>query len=121
VAGSEAVRLFVDRARRHLPRFALTPALAAQVARLCINLDGIPLALELAAARVTSLSIEQINDRLHDRFKLLRAGERAGLARHQTLRATMDWSHELLTEDKRQATSTRPRCWSFSRSSWRAR
>ncbi len=102
VAGSEAVQLFVDRARRHLPRFALTPALASEVARLCINLDGIPLALELAAARVPSLSIEQINDRLHDRFKLLRAGERAGLARHQTLRATMDWSHELLTEDKRQ-------------------
>jgi predicted ATPase/DNA-binding winged helix-turn-helix (wHTH) protein len=102
VAGSEAVQLFVERARRHQPRFELTGALAPQVARLCIHLDGIPLALELAAARVPSLSIEQINERLHDRFKLLRAGERSALPRHQTLRATMDWSHELLTEDKRE-------------------
>ncbi len=101
MASSEAVQLFVDRARRHQPSFELSASIAPAIAQLCIRLDGIPLALELAAARVPSLSIAQINDRLHDRFKLLSAGERSGLARHQTLLATMDWSHDLLADDQR--------------------
>ena len=101
VAASDAVQLFVERARRHEPRFELTSALAPAITRLCIHLDGIPLALELAAARVSSLSIEQIDARLGDRFRLLRSPGRVSVARHQTLRATMDWSHDLLAEDKR--------------------
>ena len=101
VGRSEAVQLFVERARRQLPDFELTAARAPVVAQLCIHLDGIPLALELAAARIRSLSIEQINARLHDRFKLLTSGDRTALPRQQTLRATLDWSYDLLTEDER--------------------
>ena len=101
VARSEAVQLFVERARRQLRDFELTAARAATVAELCIHLDGIPLALELAAARVRSLSVEQINVRLHDRFKLLTGGSRTALPRQQTLRATLDWSFDLLAEDER--------------------
>ncbi len=71
---SEAVQLFVERARRQLPDFELTTARAPAIAQLCIHLDGIPLALELAAARIRSLSVEQINARLSDRFKLLTSG-----------------------------------------------
>ena len=95
-ARSEAVQLFVERAQRQLPDFELTAARAPAVAELCIHLDGIPLALELAAARVRSLSIEQINARLNDRFKLLTGGTRTALPRQQTLRATLDWSYDLL-------------------------
>jgi len=98
VARSEAVQLFVERARRQLPDFELTAARAPAVAQLCIHLDGIPLALELAAARVRSLSIEQINARLHDRFRLLANGNRTALPRQQTLRALVDWSYDLLTD-----------------------
>ena len=101
VGRSEAVQLFVERARRHQPDFALTAARARAVAELCIHLDGIPLALELAAARVRSLSIEQINARLDDRFKLLTDGNRTALPRQQTLRGTLDWSHGLLSEHER--------------------
>jgi predicted ATPase/DNA-binding winged helix-turn-helix (wHTH) protein len=101
VGRSEAVKLFVDRVQRQLPDFALTAARAPAVAELCIHLDGIPLALELAAARVRSLSIEQINERLNDRFKLLTGGTRTALPRQQTLRATLDWSYDLLAEDER--------------------
>jgi predicted ATPase len=101
VARSEAVQLFVERVQRQLPDFALTAARAPAVAALCIHLDGIPLALELAAARVRSLSIEQINARLHDRFKLLTGGTRSALPRQQTLRATFDWSFDLLAEQER--------------------
>jgi len=97
VAHSEAVQLFVERARQQQPDFALTQARAAAVAELCIHLDGIPLALELAAARVPILSVEQINSRLQDRFKLLTGGSHAVLPRQQTLRATLDWSFDLLT------------------------
>ena len=79
------MQLFVERAKRQLPDFALTAARAPAVAELCIHLDGIPLALELAAARVRSLSVEQINARLHDRFKLLTGGTRTALPRQQTL------------------------------------
>lgn len=101
VTRSEAVQLFVDRARRQQPNFKLTSTNFAAVALLCIRLDGIPLALELAAARITTLSIEQIDARLDDRFKLLTRGDRAGLPRHQTLRALIDWSYNLLTDPER--------------------
>ncbi len=80
---SEAVQLFVDRARLQQPGFVLTERQAPAVAELCARLDGIPLALELAAARTRSLSVEQINARLHDRFKLLTGGTRTALPRHR--------------------------------------
>jgi predicted ATPase/DNA-binding winged helix-turn-helix (wHTH) protein len=101
VGRSEAVRLFVERVQRQLPGFALTAARASVVAELCIHLDGIPLALELAAARVRTLSVEQINARLNNRFKLLTGGMHMALPRHQTLRATLDWSFDLLGEQER--------------------
>ncbi len=101
IGRSEAVQLFVERARRQQPDFELTPARAPAIAELCIHLDGIPLALELAAARVRSLSIEQINARLDDRFRLLTGGNRTALPRQQTLRATLDWSYDLLAGDER--------------------
>jgi predicted ATPase/DNA-binding NarL/FixJ family response regulator len=93
----EAVRLFADRAAASLPGFAIGPANAAAVAALCRALDGIPLAIELAAARVRALSVEQIRARLADPFGLLTTGDRTAPPRHRTLRATIDWSHELLT------------------------
>ena len=98
---SEAVQLFVERVQRQLPDFELTAARAPAVAELCIHLDGIPLALELAAARARSLSVEQINARLGDRFRLLTSGSRTALPRQQTLRATLDWSYDLLAEHER--------------------
>jgi predicted ATPase/DNA-binding winged helix-turn-helix (wHTH) protein len=101
IGRSEAVQLFVERARQQLPDFELSAARAAAVAELCIHLDGIPLALELAAARVRSLSIEQINARLNDRFRLLTSGTRTALPRQHTLRATLDWSYDLLGEQER--------------------
>ena len=100
-ARSEAVQLFVERARLQLPDFELTAARVSAVVELCSHLDGIPLALELAAARIPSLSIEQINARLQDRFKLLTGGSRTAPPRQQTLRATLDWSFDLLTEQER--------------------
>jgi len=96
VGRSDAVQLFIERARRQLPSFELTKAHAGAIAELCIHLDGIPLALELAAARIRTLSVEQINARLDDRFRLLTAGDRRALPHQQTLRATLDWSYELL-------------------------
>jgi len=93
----EAVRLFADRAAASLPGFAVGRANAAAVAALCRALDGVPLAIELAAARVRTLSVEQIAARLADRFRLLTSGHRTAPARHRTLRAAMDWSYELLT------------------------
>ena len=98
---SEAVQLFVERAQRQQPDFGLTIDRAPAVAQLCIHLDGIPLALELAAARIRSLSIEQINARLDHRFRLLTSGTRTALPRQQTLRATLDWSFDLLAEQER--------------------
>src|SRR5207248_8869613 len=98
---SEAVQLFVERVRRQLPDFELTLNRVPAVAELCVHLDGIPLALELAAARARSLSVEQINARLSQRFRLLVDGSRAALPRQQTLRATLDWSYDLLVEDER--------------------
>lgn len=97
----EALRLFIDRAQSALPSFTLTDLNAADVTEICERLDGIPLALELAAARVRSLSVEQIRARLDDVFRLLTGGSRTALLRAQTLRATMDWSYLLLTEDER--------------------
>jgi predicted ATPase/DNA-binding SARP family transcriptional activator len=94
----EAVRLFVERATTIQPGFALTNDNGPAIARLCHRLDGIPLAVELAAARVTMLRVEQIAARLDDRFRLLTGGSRTALPRHQTLRASMDWSYELLSE-----------------------
>ena len=94
---SEAVRLFADRAAQPNANFAITPANASAVARICCRLDGIPFAIELAAARTRSLSVEQIANRLHDRFHLLTGGSRTALPRQQTLRALIDWSYDLLT------------------------
>jgi len=102
IARSEAVQLFVERVHRQLPDFELTEPRARAIAQLCVHLDGIPLALELAAARVRSLSIEQINTRLNERFRLLTSGSRTALPRHQTLRAALDWSYDLLAEDERR-------------------
>jgi non-specific serine/threonine protein kinase len=94
----EAVRLFVERASATLPRFALTEENAATVAQICHRLDGLPLAIELAAARVKVLAVEQLAARLDDCFRLLTTGSRTELPRHRTLRAAIDWSYDLLTE-----------------------
>jgi predicted ATPase/Tfp pilus assembly protein PilF len=96
LAAHEAVRLFAARAAEARPGFSLTEGNAASVARLCRTLDGIPLGIELSAARVRALSVEQIADRLRDRFALLNSGDRTAPLRQQTLRATVDWSYELL-------------------------
>jgi predicted ATPase/class 3 adenylate cyclase len=98
---SEAVRLFVERATAVNRAFALTSQNAPAVVEICRRLDGIPLALELAAARVRSLSVESIAARLFDRFNLLDRGDRTALPRQQTLRALIDWSHDLLAEQER--------------------
>ena len=97
----EAVRLFIDRALAVQPSFQVTNQNAPAVAQVCHRLDGIPLALELAAARVRVLSVEQIAARLTDRFRLLTGGGRTALRRQQTLQALVDWSHDLLSEPER--------------------
>jgi predicted ATPase/DNA-binding CsgD family transcriptional regulator len=99
--GFEAISLFVDRCALYQPAFALTDENAADVVRICRRLDGVPLALELAAARVRVLSVPQVAERLEDRFRLLTGGGRTALARQQTLRASIDWSYDLLTETER--------------------
>jgi predicted ATPase/DNA-binding CsgD family transcriptional regulator len=96
----EAVGLFVERVGAVEPGFALTEDNAPAVADLCARLDGMPLAIELAASRVRMLSVGQILDRLDDRFRLLR-GNRTAVPRHRTLGATIDWSHELLSEQEK--------------------
>ena len=98
---SDAVRLFADRARLHDPGFSLDEQSAALVATLCRRLDGIPLALELAAARLSSMSLRQITERLDQRFRLLTGGSRNAMPRQQTLQATVDWSFGLLTMPER--------------------
>ncbi|MHB1297118.1 MAG: BTAD domain-containing putative transcriptional regulator [Gemmatimonadaceae bacterium] len=98
---SEAVRLFMARAHDVLPTFALVPANVEAVDRVCRRLDGLPLAIELAAARVSVLTPEQIAERLDDRFALLVAGVRSPLPRHRTLRAAVDWSYDLLSGPER--------------------
>ena len=95
---STAVRLFVERARQHKPSFAVDEREAPVLAELVARLEGIPLALELAAARLRSLALGEINARLQDRYKLLTGGGRALLPRQQTLRALVDWSYDLLGE-----------------------
>jgi predicted ATPase/DNA-binding XRE family transcriptional regulator len=99
----EAVRLFVERAQTAWSGFALTDDNTPAVARVCHQLDGIPLALELAAARVKALRVEQISARLaaHEQFHLLTTGIRTALPRHQTLHALIDWSYNLLSEEER--------------------
>jgi predicted ATPase/DNA-binding CsgD family transcriptional regulator len=97
----ESARLFLDRAEAVKPTFALTEQNAPSVARICYRLDGIPLAIELAAARTKVLSVEEISERLDDCFGLLTTGNRTALPRQRTLHATMDWSHELLPEQER--------------------
>jgi predicted ATPase/class 3 adenylate cyclase len=96
VADNPSVRLFVDRAASVVRDFRLTPKNAASIVKVCQRLDGIPLAIELAAARVKTISPEEIALRLGDRFRLLTGGSRTALPRHQTLRAAIDWSYHLL-------------------------
>ncbi len=97
----EAVQLFVDRASYAKPELEITDANAPFVGELCRRLEGIPLAIELAAARVRALTVEQILRRLDDRFRLLAGGSRGAPTRQQTLRAALDWSYDLLTEPER--------------------
>lgn len=99
--GYESVRLFVERARAVHNDFVMDAANEPGIAQICQRLDGIPLALELAAARSNALSVSEIAARLHDRFRLLTHGSRTALPRQQTLRATIDWSHDLLSERER--------------------
>ena len=97
----EAIRLFVERAGAVTPDFTLTDTTAPAVVQICQRLDGIPLALELAAARVRTLSVQQITAHLDERFRLLTGGSRTALPRHQTLRGLIDWSYGLLSEAER--------------------
>ena len=97
----EATELFSDRARRARPEFSLTDDNSATVREICRRLDGMPLAIELAAARVRALSLDEIVGSLHDRFRLLTGGARTAVRRQQTLRASVDWSHALLTDSER--------------------
>jgi predicted ATPase/DNA-binding SARP family transcriptional activator/DNA-binding CsgD family transcriptional regulator len=96
----EAVRLFAERARLRLPAFKLTQENALAVAEVCRKLEGIPLAIELATARMGALSVGQISERLEDPLGLLTSGGRTAVSRQQTLRGTLDWSHELLSESE---------------------
>jgi len=102
LAEYEAVRLFVDRAIAVKPDFTLTDDTAAAVVQICRRLDGIPRAIELAAARVRTLSVQQITAHLDERFRLLTGGSRTALPRHQTLRGLIDWSYGLLSEAERE-------------------
>jgi non-specific serine/threonine protein kinase len=94
----EGVRLFVERARLLRPDFGVTSENAASLASICYRLDGIPLAIELAAPRLRSMSVEELSQRLDQRFALLTGGSRTALPRHRTLRSTIDWSYDLLTD-----------------------
>ncbi|MFP3947309.1 MAG: BTAD domain-containing putative transcriptional regulator [Longimicrobiales bacterium] len=98
LAATESVRLFRERARQSLASWDLTDENAAVIGEICRRLDGMPLAIELAASRMRVLSPVQIRDRLGDAFRLLSSGDRLSLPRHRTLRATMDWSHDLLSD-----------------------
>jgi predicted ATPase/class 3 adenylate cyclase len=97
----EAVELFADRAERARPDFRLGEDTTATVTEICGRLDGMPLAIELAAARIRALSLAELSSSLNDRFQLLTGGGRTLMPRQQTLRASVDWSHELLAEDER--------------------
>ncbi|HXM55276.1 MAG TPA: LuxR C-terminal-related transcriptional regulator [Candidatus Dormibacteraeota bacterium] len=102
IAEAESIQLFRARAGLVQPQFALTPINVDTVARICERLDGIPLAIELAAARTEMMSVNDILARLEDRFRLLTGGSRTALPRHQTLRAALDWGHTLLNDDERK-------------------
>lgn len=97
----DSARLFVEQARIHHPDFRVTNRNARELASICLRLDGIPLAIELAAARMRAMSLDELECRLDDCFRLLTGGSRTALPRHQTLRATMDWSYSLLTEKEK--------------------
>ena len=97
----DAVRLFVERATAAVPSFRMTERSAPAIVQICRRLDGVPLAIELAAARVRALPVEQIAARLDDRFRLLTGSSRITVPRHQTLRQTIDWSHDLLADDEK--------------------
>ncbi len=101
LAQSDAVRLFIERATQVRPNFTVDGESAPAIAQICHDLDGIPLAIELAAARVRVLGVDQIAAGLGDRFRLLTGGSRSVMPRQQTLRASVDWSHELLSDDER--------------------
>lgn len=101
LAEYDGIRLFMERAAAVKPDFSLSPHNASRIIEICAQLDGIPLALELAAARLRLLTVTQIAERLVDRFGLLAGGSRAALPRHRTLRATLDWSYGLLSEQER--------------------
>jgi predicted ATPase/class 3 adenylate cyclase len=103
---SESTRLFMERARAVNSKFSLTDSNASSVTQICHRLDGIPLAIELAAARTKLLSVDQIASRLDDLFRLLVGGSRTALPRQQTLRALIDWSYDLLTEEEKQLLRT---------------
>lgn len=103
IMGFEATRLFIERATKAEPRFHLTDHNASSIAQICIRLDGIPLAIELAAARVKLFTPEQIAERIDDRFRLLTGGSRTALPRQQTLRALIDWSYQSLNESEQRA------------------
>jgi predicted ATPase/class 3 adenylate cyclase len=102
LAKPESTQLFVDRARAANPKFNPTDANASAIAQICHRLDGIPLAIELAAARVKLLAPEQVASRLDDRFRLLVGGSRTALPRQQTLRALIDWSYDLLLDEEKR-------------------
>jgi predicted ATPase/class 3 adenylate cyclase len=97
----DAIQLFVERAMAAVPGFRITERNAPAVTQICRRLDGVPLAIELAAARVRALPVEQIAARLDDRVRLLTGSSRVTVPRHQTLRQTIDWSHDLLADDER--------------------
>jgi predicted ATPase/DNA-binding SARP family transcriptional activator len=101
IGATDAARLFVDRARSAHSGFVIDEHNAATVAEICQRLDGLPLALELAAARLRSMTVQQIADRLDDRFRLLTAGSRTSMPRHRTLRAVVEWSWDLLEKTER--------------------
>ena len=105
VLASSAARLFFERASAGTPDFAVTPQNAPALAAICRRLDGVPLAIELAAARARSLPVEQIEARLDGRFRLLTGGSRTALPRQQTLRALIDWSYDLLNETEKEMVS----------------
>ncbi len=102
LAGYESARLFVERALRRSSDFVLTPENAGAVAEICRQLDGIPLAIELAAARVGSLGVKQISERLSDSLRLLTGGSRTATLRQRTLRGALDWGYELLEEPEKR-------------------
>ena len=102
LAGDDAVQLFVERAQAAGARLELSDDLLLTISEICARLDGLPLAIELAAARTRAFPIQQILSRLNDRFRMLTGGSRTALPRHQTLRAVVDWSYELLFDDEQR-------------------